>query len=247
MISGRRLLVTVLCSICVGSAGLASAQETSSATRFAAGYSRVTTMHSLDVPDSQLATPIHEWTLRANAGDAHAAALLATALMGCTARKSWPNPAIWMAHCDGVTDEQLSQAGHWMDVAAQEGDKDAQYAYSTGGSDALVGVQNAQRNPAAVTAYTAKAKNYLLALAQECNYDAISYIASNGADDGMIFGDDPVTSYRFARVQALLESPATQAQTRSAMNIAKLQRRLGTGTADSTGAQATAFADSYCR
>ena len=248
MISGRRLLVTVLFLVCVGSAGTALAQGASSTTRFAAGFSRVTTTHSLDVPDSQLATPIHEWTLRANAGDAHAAALLATALMGCTARKSMPNPAIWMAHCDGVTDEQLSQAAHWMDVAAQEGDKDAQYAYSAGSSDVVVGVQGAQNNPVAFAAFKAKSQNYLLTLAQECNYDAIATIASNGADDGLIFGDDPATAYKFARVQALLESPSTKVQSNSAMYVAKLKRRLDAAKiAAPSDTEVTAFADHYCR
>lgn len=248
MISGKHLLMAMVSLACAGCAIVTLAQDAGANARFAAGYSKVTTVHSIDVPAGQLSPQIDELTSKANAGDARAAALLSTALGGCLQFKRLPNQTNWMSRCAGVTDEQLSQVGHWLDVAAQGGDPDAQYAYSAGGFDVVVGAQNAQRNPAAFTTYKAKAKNYLLALAQRCNYDAIATIASNGADDGLIFGDDPVTAYKFARVQALLESPSAQSQSQSAMTIAKLQRRLdAAGTAALSGTEATAFADHYCR
>jgi len=209
---------------------------------YKAVFTKANSTRGIDVPAGQLYDSIQQLAKRAAAGDGHAAAQIYAGLSACQALKNRQSLS-YGSHCSGITNDDLANTGKWLDMAASLGDREAQYAYAVGGFDAVVGVQNAQKHPEQFKAYQAKAKQYLLGLADECNFDAISSIASSGGSDGLVFGADPTTAYQFQLVrEQLVNGP----QSIDRDYRGHLERKLTGAQVDSGQRAASQFVAHHC-
>lgn len=214
-------------------------------------FGRVTDIQGMGQPDGQLASDIAQLRQRASSGDAKAASALASGLAECKGANSSPNGVFYTSHCVGLTNTDFEEIGKWLTLAAKLGDKEAQYGFAAGGFSDVVGVQNAENHPQVFAAYKATARGYLLNLAQDCNFSAIGAIAGNAASNGLLFGDDPVTGYKFLLVQGLIArpgSPLAVGGTSYASNEAALLKRIGNSPALTKAHQdAVQFAAEQCK
>ncbi|PXV56887.1 hypothetical protein SAMN04487785_10910 [Dyella jiangningensis] len=209
---------------------------------YKAVFTKAHGIRGIDAPTGELSDSIQQLAKRAAVGDGHAAAQIYAGLSACQALKNRQSLS-YGSHCSGITNDDLASTGKWLDLAASLGDGEAQYAYAVGGFDAVVGVQNAQKHPEQFKAYQARAKQYLLDLADECNFDAISMIASSGGSDGIVFGSDASTAYKF---QLVREQLITGPQNIDRTYRSHLESKLTGMQVDDAQREATKFILHHC-
>jgi hypothetical protein len=212
-------------------------------------FTRATQIHGIDTPTGELVGNLARLKQKALAGDSQASAQLYAGLSECKGVFKQPKSPFYHEHCVGITQADLDESGKWLDLAAEKGSKEAQYGYAVGGFDDIVGVQNAKKNSALFSAYKSNSKKYLLGLASECNYDAIAAIASSASTNGLIFGDDPVTGYKYLLVQKTI---TRQAQTATSSLSDQYQQTLenkisSKSVLSATQQEALIFVNQYCK
>ena len=253
----KRLAFSVLAfaltsSIAIAATGAATTSPTGQkqAIGFPHPYSSVFTRASqsvgVDPVDGQLAEQLPQLKVRAQQGDATAAAQIYTSLAQCAGlQANYPKSTDLAARCSGITSDDTSQIGKWLGLAAELGNSAAQYGYAVGGFDYVLGAQEAQRNQAALDAYVEKSKGYLDGLARQCNFDAISALAKEQGRNGLLYKKNVDQAYKFLVIkQTIAGAPASadaayQAQLEGeispASKIASLRR------------DASSFVTQYCR
>lgn len=170
---------------------------------YKAVFTKATHTRGIDAPNGQLIDAISQLAQRASAGDGHAAAQIYAGLSACKSFKDRQSPDFG-SQCTGITDEDLANKGKWLAIAASLGDEEAQYAYAVGGFDDIVGVQDPQKHPDVFKSYQSKSREYLLGMADRCNFDAIAAIGLSGGSGGLIFGADAATAYTFQLIKEQL-------------------------------------------
>ncbi|GGA40674.1 hypothetical protein [Dyella nitratireducens] len=248
-------LAAISSALFILTASIASAQQPSSAQTPAHGvpnetdssFSKATQIHGIGIPPGQLVASLPDLKQQASIGNAQAAAKLAAALLMCNAQASRSTAdSFYQEHCVGLTPEDINERGKWLSVAASGGDVEAQYGYAQGGQSAIVGTQLDGGSPVTLSVYKENARKYLLGLAQKCNIDAISLIALDGRRNGMFFGNEPDTSYKFLLVyEAIARKPMVGS---IAADQKQLEDKIASGTALSSARQeADAFVNEYCK
>lgn len=220
-------------------------------TNYNPAFSRASSLGDMTAPTGQLKPLIATLEQRASAGDISAAKELFAGLSQCQGESLMANKGVFNQNCEGITDGDYASMGKWLTQAAQSGDSQAQYAYATVGIDYVLGVQEAESNPAAFFAYKAEAKGYLLGLAAKCNIDATYAIASDAAGFGLLFGDDLNDGYKFAVITDKIQNHhdkdnnASIAMGRIKEQIAKkIHNPLAL---DSDEKSADTFVNQYCK
>jgi hypothetical protein len=213
---------------------------------FNAGYGRATWIVGIDFPEGQLAASLPSLEKKALAGDGNAAAAIYAGFSNCRSLRAMPAyKQREEQQCAGIDAQEISEIGKWLSLAATLGNSEAQYAYATGGMDDLVGAQNAQKHRELYEAYKQTSQKYLMDLAKRCNIDAIGAIVLDPAMGGLVFGKDPVRTYRYLLIQDMLLSGAAA---KDAALKGALEREIGSAPVigDAQG-EATSLVNEYCR
>lgn len=161
------------------------------------------------------------------------------------------NKGVFNQNCQGITDSDYASMGRWLTEAARSGDAQAQYAYATVGLEYVLGVQQAESNPAAFASYKETAKDYLVGLAKKCNIDATYAIASDAANTGLLFSDDLSDGYMFAVVTDKIQNHQDK-DNNAAAAIGRIKQRIARKISDpqilsSSAKNADAFLEQYCK
>jgi len=161
-------------------------------------YSRVTAAGSIEPPQGQLKDQLDALKQRALSGDANAAAAIYAGLGGCSTLRGSGDVAQFEMSCHGITKDDTAEEGKWLALAAELGNRDAQYNFAAGGLSLLVGSSfTAIKHPEAVQAYRARSKQYLEVLASQCNASAIATIVQDAGGGGLLYGDQPEHAYKY--------------------------------------------------
>ena len=148
--------------------------------------------------DGQLASQLPHLKELAQQGNVTAAAQLYTSLAQCEGLAAYyPKSTALANHCSGITSDDTAQVGRWLEIAAELGNTAAQYGYAEGGFDYVLGVKQAQKDPAALDAYVEKSRSYLDGLARQCNFDAIAALAKEQGQDGLVYKKNVDQAYEF--------------------------------------------------
>ncbi len=209
-------------------------------------FSRATQAVGVDAVDGQLASQLPHLKELAQEGDVAAASQIYTSLAQCEGlAANYPKSAALAAHCSGITSDDTSQVGKWLEVAAELGNTAAQYGYAEGGFDYVLGVQQAERNPAALDAYVEKAKAYLDGLARQCNFDAIAALAKEQGEDGLVYKKSVDQAYKFVVIKQTISRAPSGAD---AVYQARLEDQISSASKIASLRQdASSFVTQYCR
>ena len=212
--TGSSLILSVLIGACFAQDGIGHYKEQPQAlaaiTSYNPALSRVTKSHGIDAPSGQLADSLLDLKNKASSGDADASAQLYAGLSACKGMKGPPVSSNYSSQCKGISEEDISEQGKWLDLAARLGDERAQYAYAVGGFGAIVGsAQNGLKNPELASHYANTSRSYLDGLAKKCNVDAIAAIADDAGNGGLIYGNDPERAYKFSLIKEMIQQDSS--------------------------------------
>lgn len=213
-------------------------------------FKRITRYCGAEVPAGQLKDSMARLAGEANDGDDLAAATLYAGLSACAGWKQRNDP-LFQQRCAGVTDEDIAGEGKWLTMAAARGNRGAQYNYAMAGAGTMVPA-SAKGEPDAdeVKNYHQLAAGYLQDLAEQCNVDAISAIATMGLDADGHFGSAPELAYKYAAVKAQLNKKADSNKKSEPSDplMAKAQAKLPAAANQATlKKNAVEFAQDHCR
>ena len=213
-------------------------------------FKRITRYCGAEVPAGQLKDSMARLAGEANDGDDLAAATLYAGLSACAGWKQRNDP-LFQQRCAGVTDEDIAGEGKWLTMAAARGNRGAQYNYAMAGASTMVPA-SAKGEPDAdeVKNYHQLAAGYLQDLAEQCNVDAISAIATMGLDADGHFGSAPELAYKYAAVKAQLNKKADSNKKSEPSDplMAKAQAKLPAAANQATlKKNAVEFAQDHCR
>jgi hypothetical protein len=216
---------------------------------YSSAFSRATESVGVDAVDGQLAGQLPHLRERAAKGDVTAAMQLFVSLGACQAMASRPSSpsdaADFAAHCAGVTADDMSEVGKWLELSAELGNAYAQYSYAQGGFDYVLGLERAKKDPAALAAYAAKSKAYLYGLAKQCNIDAIGALARDLGRDGLVFRKDVDQAYKYLVISQTI---ARVSFSYGAQNRAELEKQISPASrVVELRSEAAVFVEQYCR
>jgi hypothetical protein len=158
---------------------------------------------------------------------------------------NYPKSDALETHCRGITSGDTSEVGRWLEVAANLGNTAAQYGYAVGGFDYVLGVQHAEKNPAALNAYVAKSKAYLDGLAKHCNFDAIGALATEQGRGGLVYKKDVDQAYKFFVIKRTIARVPSDAD---AASQSQLEAQISPASKIASLRQdASSFVAQYCR
>lgn len=212
-------------------------------------FKRITRYCGTEIPPGQLKDSLARLEGEANDGDDLAAATVHAALSACGGWKQRNDP-LFQQRCEGITDADIAEQGKWLTMSAARGNRGAQYKYAMAGVEAMVPVPaKGERDPDEVKNYHQLAAGYLQDLADQCNVDAISAIASIGLDADGHFGNAPELAYKYAAIKAQLnKSPANKKAEPGDPLMAKAQAKLPASVNSATVKKSAAeFAQDHCR
>jgi TPR repeat protein len=174
--------------------------------------------NQIEVPSGRAVDVVARLLPLASSGDSTAAYQIALKLRQCrSAMGSLPNAEIMdryqkagissasvlsqientLNECIGITKEQLSDEGKWLEMAADKGLLEAQLLYSADPEPVVGNASDMIRDPGAVQRYKNKALGYLQQLAANGNINAIQRLSSVYAD-GILVKQDKVLAYAYA-------------------------------------------------
>jgi hypothetical protein len=216
--------------------------------RYDPSFSKATQTRGIDMPPGQLAANLPDLKQQALMGNASAAATIAAGMSMCHSamQRSNVNDSFNQDHCLGLAESDLKERGKWLSIAASLGNVEAQYGYAVGGPADIVGTQVNGSAPVTLNTYKDTARKYLTALAQKCNIDGIYVIAFDGRRNGLLYGDDPVTSYKFLQVyKTIVGKPSSNAFD---ADEKQLESKIASSSALSNAQQdASSFVANYCK
>jgi len=174
-----------------------------------AEFKKATHYHGINAPAGQLKDSLDQLEAKASAGDAKAAATLFAGLNQCISMNG-ATKVDFNNHCAGISQFDMDSAGKWLTVAAEGGNADAQYTYAAGGYEQVIGaIGSDAKSKTQLENYVATSRTYLINLAQQCNFDAIGEIAKDASTNGLLFGTDQETGYKYAVVESIISRDTT--------------------------------------
>lgn len=213
-------------------------------------FKRITRYCGAEIPAGQLKDSLARLQGEANDGDDLAAASLQAGLGACAGWKQRNDP-LFQQRCAGITEEDIAEQGKWLAMAAARGNRGAQYNYATAGINVIVPASaKGQPDPDEVKNYHQLAAGYLQDLAEQCNVDAISAIATMGLDADGHFGSAPELAYKYAAVKAQLnkKTDSNKKAEPSDPLMAKAQAKLPAAANQATlKKSAMEFVQDHCR
>ena len=213
-------------------------------------FKRITRYCGAEAPAGQLKDSMARLAGEANDGDDLAAATLYAGLSACAGWKQRNDP-LFQQRCAGITDEDIAGQGKWLTMAAARGNRGAQYNYAMAGAHAMVPTSaNDEPDADELKNYHQLAAGYLQDLAEQCNIDAISAIATMGLDADGHFGSAPELAYKYAAVKAQLNKKADSNKKSEPSDplMAKAQAKLPAAANHATlKKNAAEFAQDHCR
>lgn len=215
-------------------------------------FKRMTRYCATEAPAGPLKDNLARLEGEANDGDDLAAASLSAGLGACAAWKQRSDP-LFEQRCAGISDEDMAGRGKWLTMAAARGNRGAQYNYAMAGANTMVPASaKGQPDPEDVKNYHQLAAGYLQDLAEQCNVDAITAIATMGLDADGHFGSAPELAYKYAAVKAQLDKKAdSNKKAKSEPSdplMAKAQAKLPAGANLATlKKNAAEFAQDHCK
>lgn len=211
-------------------------------------FKRITHYCGSEIPAGQLKESLIRLEGEANDGDDLAAATVYAGLSACAGWKQRNDP-LFQQRCEGITDEDIADQGKWLTMAAARGNRGAQYKFAMAGASVMVPAPAKGSDPDALKNYHQLAAGYLQDLAEQCNVDAISAIASMGLDADGHFGDAPELAYKYAAIKSQLDkAPANKKAEPSDPLLTRAQAKLP-ASANSAALKKSAaeFAQDHCK
>ncbi|MGO4700987.1 hypothetical protein [Dyella sp. 2RAB6] len=230
-------LIAALITICVSACAIAASDPGDNP-----AFHRIKHIDSFIPPAGLLKDHLDTLVGKAKAGDDHAATLLYASLAACSSAKLADDNSTYSATCKDISQQQLDGRAAWLRLAAGHGYAPARYIYaSSGAEEALGSSAYVLEHPEAAEAYLSTARHYLEALANECNIDAIGMIAFHaGKTDGLMYGDDPETAYKYEVITNKLLSTHSPVQPR-------IEARIAPQRVFALQSEATAFVTERCK
>lgn len=129
-----------------------------------------------------------------------------------------------MAWCEGVSDAQIEQRGHWLRTAAEGGDITARLTYAIE-PQVIIGDAGAMlADPAAVQAYREDAVRYTRSVDELGIHEGLQQMAGIYGN-GLLTERDPVLAYAYADVASSLRPSAHDAESMGYMARAMTPRQ----------------------
>jgi len=215
-----------------------------SASPYKPEFKRITHYCGAEVPAGQLKESLARLEGEANDGDDLAAASVYAGLNACAGWKQRHDP-LFEQRCAGITDEDLAGQGKWLTMSAARGNRGAQYKYAMAGVATMVPAgAGVLPDPEEVKNYHQLAAGYMQDLAEQCNIDAISAIASMGLEADGHFGSAPDLAYKFAAVKMQLSKKPDANDPLMAKAQAKLPASVNAATLKKSAAD---FVQARCK
>lgn len=215
-------------------------------------FKRLARYCATEAPAGPLKDSLARLEGEANDGDDLAAASLYAGLSACAGWKQRNDP-LFEQRCAGISDEDMAGQGKWLTMSAARGNRGAQYKYAMIGVNAIVPASaKGQPDPDEVKNYHQLAAGYLQDLAEQCNIDAISAIATMGLDADGHFGSAPELAYKYAAIKAQLDKKTdSNKKAKTEPNdplMAKAQAKLPAAVNPATLKKSAAeFVQDHCR
>jgi hypothetical protein len=213
---------------------------------YSSAFTRATQARGVDAVDGQLAAHLPQLKQLAQQGDVTAAVLLFYSLAQCHALAAdFPTSQNFADHCTGVSKDDMSQLGKWLETAAELGNEGAQYDYAMGGFDYVLGMKQAEKDSAALKAYVEKSRSYLDGLSKQCNFDAIASLSKEQRLGGLVYTKNVDQAYKFLVIkQTIARTPSNE----DAAYAAQLEGEISPGSKIiSLRKDASSFVTAYCR
>ena len=154
------------------------------------------------LPDQPVSTYLEILTQAAKRGDAEAAYRISIALDRCAMYKGnppHPSFAKELAKCQDLTEEQISQGLHWLQIAAENGNEAAQVRYAQSLGRLFPSRTELVRDPERLIQFKNDALRYLQSASLNGNVDAMVALAQNHKD-GLIVPHDLEAVYAYLDV-----------------------------------------------
>lgn len=172
---------------------------------------------NLIAPDGKAVDVIRALEAPARIGDGQAAMMLSLKLMSCRhAIKHQDDDGLLLAEaqvfggldealqrrdaglalCEGITPEDLSQLGDWLERAADSGNINAQILYASSANTILTSPAEMLRSPDRIVKFKTRAMSYLISAANDGSADALWHLG-NTYRDGYLAARDDTRAYAY--------------------------------------------------